>query len=241
MTIKLALFGALLAICLATVAETTPDARGHWEGKILIPEHELGIAVDLARSPRGVWIGSMSVLGSTSIDVPLTNVAVEGAAVRFAADLPARASFTGRLSADIHGLSGIAANSEGEAPFQLTRNGDANVKVPPPSSTLSKSFEGAWEGTLEGDGKVRRVGLQLMPAEDGVATATLIAIDHGNQKIPVTTVTIEDMQLVLEVRAVSGTYRGTLGTGGEIAGEWAEGAKRVPLTFKRVSTLVEKQ
>ena len=239
-TIRLVLFGAIFAVCLAAAgAETTPDACGHWEGKILIPEHELGIAVDLARNPQGAWIGSISVLGSSSIDIPLTSVIVEGAAVQFAADLPARASFTGHLADDIHKLAGVAANSEGEAPFQLTRDGPANVKLPPRSSELTKNFEGAWEGTIEEDGKVRRVGLHMMPAADGVATATLIARDHGSLKIPVTTVTIENMQLVLDVRAVSGRYRGTLGAGGEIGGEWSEGSKRVPLAFKRPSPAVE--
>jgi hypothetical protein len=38
----------------------------------------------------------------------------------------------------------------------------------------------------------------------------------------------------LEVRAVSGTYRGTMGDNGEIAGEWSEGGNKAPVVFKRV-------
>lgn len=128
----------------------------------------------------------------------------------------------------------------GEAPFKLARNGDANVKVPPPSSALSKKFEGAWEGTHEVDRRVRRVGLKLWTAADGTAAATLIAVEHGNLEIPVTTVTIKGKDLQLEARAVSGTYRGTLGAGGEMAGEWSEGPHHFPLTFKRVSSETKK-
>ena len=182
----------------------------------------------------------MSVSGSTAVDVPLSSITIEDTAVRFAASLPERTSFDGRLSADGGALSGTASSAAGEAPFQLTRNGEANVKVPPPSSALSKEFEGTWEGTLDAGVKVRRVGLKLSPAAEGTATATLISVDKGNLEIPVTTVTLKGKELQLEARAVSGTYRGTLGAGGEIAGEWSEGPNHLPLTFKRVSSEAKK-
>jgi hypothetical protein len=34
---------------------------------------------------------------------------------------------------------------------------------------------------------------------------------------------------------VSGKYSGTLGANGEIAGEWSQGQRTVPLTFKRAA------
>src|SRR5207302_6055545 len=138
----------------------------------------------------------------------LNTITVEEPAVRFSANLPDKASFDGQLSADGNGLSGKASSAAGEAPFVLTRSGEANVKTPPPSSALAKEFEGLWEGTLTSGGKTRRVGMKLAPAADGAATAILIAYDQGNQEIPATTVTIQDKQLVVEVKSVSGTYRG---------------------------------
>jgi hypothetical protein len=238
---RVILLGAGLAVWGAVgLAQTDSKAAGHWQGKIQLPRQELGITVDLARNPEGAWIGSMSVLGSSSVDVPLESIAVEGTAVRFAANLPERASFDGQLSEDASSLSGKAANAEGDAPFQLTRNGEANVKVPPPSSALSKEFEGTWEGTIEAGGNVRRVALRLTRAADGTAMATLISVDKGNLEIPVTTVTLKGKELQVESRAVSGTYRGTLGASGEIAGEWSEGPNHLALTFKRASSQVKK-
>jgi hypothetical protein len=227
-------------LALGASAQTTPQPAGHWQGKIQIPDHELGVTVDLARNPKGTWIGSISITGSTSIDVPLSSITVDGAAVRFAANLSRPASFDGRVSADGASLSGKASNADGEVPFQLTRNGEANVAVPPPSSALSKEFEGAWEGALDAGGTTRRIGLKLAPAVDGTASATLIAVDQGNVEIPVTTVTINDKQLQLEVRTVSGTYSGTLGGNGEISGEWSQGPGHFPLTFKRVAPEAKK-
>jgi hypothetical protein len=236
-----ALFGAGLLIWSGLyAADTAPTANGHWEGKIQISERDLSIAVDLSRNSAGVWIGSMSLMGTSSIDVPLTGVAVNGTAVRFTADVPTQASFAGNLSADSRSLSGSASNVEGSAPFQLTRIGEANVKVPQPSSSLPKDFDGTWEGALESGGKVKKVSLQMVRTSDGLAAATLIAVDSGNMKIPVTTVTIHEGQLKLEVRAVSGTYHGRIGSDGEIVGQWSEGRETLPLTFRRVSNQMGK-
>jgi hypothetical protein len=213
--------------------ETVSDPSGHWEGTIQIPNHELNMVLDLAKTPTGRWIGSMSIPLSTSIDVPLGSLSVDGTTLRFTAFLPGRASFDGNLSADARGLSGTASNDEGAAPFQLTRHGDANVKVPPPSSAMSKDFEGAWEGTLDIGGNTRRIGLRLAPGADGIALGTLIVLDQGNQEISVTTVTIEGRRLSLESRPVSGRYVGTLGTDGEIVGEWTQRSDQRSLIFRR--------
>lgn len=223
----------------AGIAQTAAKAAGHWEGAIQMsnPEtgktRDLGIAVDIAKSSSGEWIGSMSVLGSTAIDVPLSSIILDNTAVRFTARLPEDAAFDGQLSGDANRLSGTASSAAGQAPFQMTRIGEANVKVPPPSSTLSKEFEGTWEGTIEAGGKARRVVLKLSPTPNGIATATLISVDKGNLEIPFTTVTIQDKHLQLEARSVSGKYQGKLAATGEIAGEWTEGSTRLPLTFKR--------
>lgn len=221
-----AIVGAAMLWAVSGLAQT-----GHWEGKIQIPEHELPITVDLARNAKGVWIGSMTVVGSSSVDVPLEKLAVDGTAVRFAAALPEKASFEAAFSADGETLAGKASNAQGTAPFQLNRKSEADVKVPPPSSAMSKDFEGAWEGAIERNGNTVRVGLKLAAAADGAATATLIS---RNTEIPASTVIIDGKQLRLEVRAISGTYHGALAAD-EIKGDWSERGRQVPLTFKRTA------
>jgi hypothetical protein len=234
MRIRVVLLGlALAAESVVGAAETAQGATGHWEGKLQMPGRELGMAVDLTRDAKGRWIGSISLVGTSAKDVPLHRLTVAGATVQFTADLPDSAAFEGSLSEDQNGLSGKASNALGAVPFQLTRQGAANVNVPPPNSVLSKEFSGVWEGALAAGGKTPRIRLELAPAADGLATAVLISVDQGNTEIPVTSVTIQGRQLQVEARAVSGMYRGTLGAGGEIAGEWVEGSERLPLILKR--------
>ncbi|HEX5473443.1 MAG TPA: hypothetical protein VFX12_02180 [Vicinamibacterales bacterium] len=215
-------------------AQTSPRPSGHWTGTIEIPDHEMPLTVDLARSATGAWIGSLSIPSSTSIDVPLDTVAVDGGVLTFTARVPEPASFEGRLSADGTMVSGTASNQEGSAPFALERHGEADVKVPPPSSLLTNAFAGTWQAAPGAGGARRSLVLTLAAAADGRASATLVQTSR-NQQIPVTTVTIDSQQITFESRAVSGTFRGTLGPGGAIAGEWTQGGTQVPLTFVRVS------
>ena len=232
MTIRLVFIGIAL-VCLVGAVEARQGATGHWEGKVQMPSRELGMAVDLARDAKGVWIGFMSLAGTSAKDVPLGSLRVTGATVKFTADLPDAAVFEGSLSEDENSLSGKASNALGSVPFELTRQGLANVSVPAPNSVVSKEFAGVWEGTLAAGGKELRIRLKLAPATDGLATAVLTSVDQGNTEIPVTSVTIQGQELKVEARAVSGVYRGTLGAGGEIAGEWSQGSERLSLTLKR--------
>jgi hypothetical protein len=229
------LSAASLLVCALPAFAQTAEPSAHWEGLIHVPEHELNISVDLAKGRAGAWIGSMTILHSTTVDVPLDTVTIADGHVRFTARLPGETVFEGRLSTDARALAGTASNAMGGVPFELTRVSDADVKIPPSSSPLLAAFEGTWEGTLESNGQARRVRVKLSAASDGTATAVLVSVDKGNLEIPVTTVTLHDTELELDARVISGIYRGTLGADDTITGEWTEGAQRFPLTLKHVS------
>jgi hypothetical protein len=234
--LRVVIFGAVSAMLgAAAMAQTTPTASGHWEGEIQIPNQILGITVDLTRNPAGMWIGSMSVAGTTAVDVPLNDLSVAGTAVRFSASLPDATFFDGRLSADAATLAGRVSNELGGVPFTTTRAGEPAVKLPPPSTALTTDFEGAWEGSIASRGRTMRITLTLSRAADGTAIGALVNRDQGGQLIPMSTVAVHDRQLELEARAISGRFRGTLNASGQIAGEWSEGASHLPLTFERAS------
>ena len=225
---RLALFSALLLGAECLFAQTSTPA-GHWQGSIQIPNHELGVTVDLAPD-AGKWNGSMTVLNSTAVNVPLEDLDVERNTVRFVARLPEHATFEAKMIGD--SMSGTATNDEGSAPLQLKREGAPHVSVPPPSSVLPKEFAGDWEGIVRSSG--HRLHLQLASAADGVAHATLISIDQSSTAIPINTVTFSGKRLELESRSVSGTFDGMMTAKGEITGEWSQGQQRVSVHFRRV-------
>ena len=229
-----ALLTGLVLLAAGVEAQPASPGSGHWEGAAQTPNGDMVMMVDLAKNSAGVWIGSMSLPAGNVIDVPLTKVSVENNTVRFAmAEMPGAPSFEGKLSADANDLSGTATSPGGTVPFQLKRKGDANVKLPQASSGLSKDFEGPWEGAIEAGGNRLRVVMKLARAADGSATGTMVSVDQGNQEIPISAVTVNDKQLQLDVRAIGGTYRGTLGADGEIDGNWTQGPGTLPLHLKR--------
>ena len=214
-----------IAAMLATTA-MAESFSGHWEGTIQIPEHEFAISVDMAKDAAGAWIGSMSVLKSSSIDVPVARIAVEGKTIRFSANLPEEALFEGALSDDDRVVSGKASSRQGDAPFRMERKGEAEVKIPPASTALPGEFAGEWEASLAG----KILKMKLAAGDDGKARGVLITGD--GLEIPASTVAIRAGELRLEARAVSGAFSGRLSES-EIAGEWVQGDQKLELRFHR--------
>jgi hypothetical protein len=229
---KLVLITAMFAVMnLGAFAQQAPGLAAHWEGGIQLPDHEMRITLDLAKNSKGDWIGSVSIPDGRIVDTPLLEISVKDTAMRFSIGF-AHDSFDAKLSEDGNGLTGTATSDHGPAPFQLKRSGEANVKLPPPSTPLSKDFEGPWEGTLDVSGKQLRAVLKLTSASSGVATGTLISLDEGGQEFPITTITQKDQQLQFEIRLIRGKYTGIL-SGAEIAGEYTIDGLTLPLVFRR--------
>ncbi len=236
-------FSLLFPIAIAFIAAPSPAGAqstgpaAHWEGVIHMGKQEVAVAVDLARGSGDAWVGSIAIPGPAPVQVPLHDIVADGVGVRFQAGLPDNPVFEGKFTPDQNHLSGEASNQHGAVPFQLERKGDPHVTVPPASSVLTKPFVGVWEGVAEINGKAQPIVLKMTAAADGTAIATLTTGDRtaGNsQEIPVTTVTLRDMQLQLDVPGAPGSYRGTLGASGEISGQWIEGATIFALNFKRM-------
>jgi len=112
----------LISACSAWAQSAAPPAAGRWQGAIHVPEHELNLTVDLATSAAGAWIGTVSIPGTTAIDVPLATVAVDDRSLRFTALVPDRAAFEAMLSADAQRFAGTASNEKGSAPFESGRS-----------------------------------------------------------------------------------------------------------------------
>lgn len=228
--------GLIFAFLGAAWAQPGASPAGHWEGSIQVPNQAVDFSADLAKNPAGVWIGSLSIPMANAIGLPLTDISIQDNAVQFAiADFPGKPAFEGRLSADGTEISGTATNPNGGIPFKLQRKGEANVKLPTPSTAMSADFEGTWNGTIDAGTAVLRVVVKLLRTADGTAGGSMISVDQGGQEIPMSSVTIQGKQLQFEIRTVGGTFRGTLGGNGEITGMFSQGAATLPVTLKRAS------
>jgi uncharacterized protein len=103
------------------------------------------------------------------------------------------------------------------------------------SIARAQDISGDWQGALDtGMGQLHLV-LHVTKAPDGTLKATLDSVDQGANGIPVSSITLKDSKLNLDVTAVHGTYDGQVQPDGKtIKGTWSQG-KPLPLDFVRAA------
>jgi hypothetical protein len=219
-------------------AQVAADPSGHWEGTIQVPEREVRIEVDLAKSAKGDLAGTFGNPARNVAGLPLANVAVDGKSVRFVLKVNSGGgTFEGVLGDDGKSMSGKFNTAEGgySIPFTLTRTGDAKIEPPAKSASIGKELEGTWNGALDVDGKHVRLVLKMANQPDGTATGSLLSVDGGGLEVPII-MTQKGSTLTLAIKAVGSSYAGTLNTEGTaLVGTYTEGTVVLPLTFQRAA------
>lgn len=214
-------------------AQITNDPSGHWEGSITMPFGEVRFEIDLARDDHGKVSGTIGVPEQTLKGLPLTSVAIDRTSVTFSIRGGQGGIFTGTVSADGRSMAGTASSQEGEAPFDLTRTGDAHIAAAPKSALIGKELEGTWNGTLDVRGG-RRVILRMANQPDGTSSGTLVSVDEGNLELPVVIVH-EGSTLCLTSPITGGSYSAVLNAGAsQLAGTYTTSqGMALALTLRR--------
>ena len=222
---------SLLAAPTATRARSV-DPSGHWEGAITIPGGAIPFQVDLAKNAAGKLTATYSRPENGLKGLPLANVTLDGAAIAFELTVDGGVKFQGVLD-DRKTISGDVTAPIGNAPFSMTRTGDAQVIAVPRNSAISPSLEGTWNGTLPLAGKNLRLVLRMTNAPDGTAAATIVSVDQGGIEFPLG-LTQKGTTLTLNTPAIGGDFfAGALNDAGELTGTFSQGPVTAPLTFVR--------
>ncbi len=228
----------------SVLAQTAVDPSGHWEGAIQVNNPndgsvvQLSMDVDLAKTGNGDFEGAISIPQQNLKDRPLSNVAVAGQSVRFQIMLSDAGdnTFKGALSADGKSISGDLTHSGASLPFSLTRTGGSRIEPPARSTPIGKELEGTWNGTLNVDAKQLRIVLTMTNQPDGTAIGRMVSLEQAALEIPITTITQKASSLTLDVKAVNGSYSGTLNPAGtELVGTWTQDPLVLPMTFRRAA------
>src|SRR5687767_818231 len=100
------------------------------------------------------------------------------------------------------------------------------------AQTAAPGPEGTWRGTLDTGGPQLRLVLRINKAPDGLLTGLLDSLDQGTT-IPIDRIVAKGSSVRLELKAVAGTFEGTLSAdGAQLKGTWTQGAP-LPLSFSR--------
>jgi hypothetical protein len=220
-------------------AQNGADPSGHWEGSIKTPEMSIDIVVDLARTTSNQLAGTISVPPQNLKGFPLVIEAAEGRSLSFRfRGAPGNRQFQGTLSEDGASMAGNFAQGGYTMPFVLFRKGAPAIDAPVKSAAVGKELEGPWSATLDSttpNGGPRRIVLTLSNQPDGTSTGTVFNSGEGLE-IPIASITQNDSTVTLDLKAVGGSYSGTVNAdGSELKGTYIQGTTVLPLTFRRAS------
>jgi hypothetical protein len=195
---------------------------------------ELAVEIDLQAKREGGFAGTFGQPAQGVKGFPLSTVAVDGKQVRFVVRSgEAPATFDGILSDDGTSITGNVEQGGQAVRFTLTRNGEARIAPLPVNGPIGKELEGAWNGTIEGDGRSMRLVLTMRNQPDGKATGTIMSPDGSGVEIPIA-ITQKGSNVTVGVPSVAASFTGMLNAGGtELAGTWSQGPVTSPLTFHR--------
>jgi len=212
---------------------------GRWEGTVALADREVPVAVDLAPSAGGGWVGSVVLSGLDVKGAPLSEITVEPPRVSFVLASPQgdrglNARFEARVE-EPGRMTGTLTRAGHEAALSLRRTGEAQVDRPLAGTAVAPAAEGEWRGEYELFGYPRKVTLRLRN-ERGAATAAFVIEGKRRNDLPVDLVR-QESETVFVVSSASGIrFEGRLSAdGSEIAGGVFMGPLEVPLTLRRAS------
>ena len=231
-TLRTLLVVSLLATA-TTVGAQGLDPSGHWEGTITLPGGDIPFQVDVAKNAQGALVATYSRPENNLKGLPLANVALDGRRVTFELTVDGGVRFYGTLDADGKTIAGDVTARIGNAPFSMSRAGDAQIAPAPKNATVGNELEGTWEGTLSLQGVNLRLVLRMTNHADGTSAATIVSVDQGGIELPLA-ITQKAATVTLNTPAIGGDFfSGALNAAGELAGTFSQGPVTTTLTFVR--------
>jgi hypothetical protein len=98
----------------------------------------------------------------------------------------------------------------------------------------TNSVIGHWLGTLDTGAAKLRLMFKITQTYSGVLSATIDSLDQGVSDIPVNSIVLKDNTVRLEVKAVGGSFDGTMDEAAKkITGTWQQGGNSLPLALAR--------
>lgn len=245
----------LIALCLGLVSSAVAAAdhpgpkkaaaakglAGRWEGSLRLPGDEVRIIIDLDRSEAGGWVGSIILPSLDVKGAPLAEIAPEGSRVSFTVPTVFGGPPDGPASIDATlqstgALTGTFAQGGNRAPLSLRRTGQAQVEVPPRSTSIDAPLEGTWKGDYEAGGYAREVTLELSNHPGAAATARFGLLGKQPHSLSVDLIREDEGLLRVESPEFGGiAFEGRLQPPDELRGTIEQGGADAPVVLRRLN------
>ena len=207
---------------------------GHWEGTFSADNGQIGVSLDLAKTPASGWQASMGVPSEGATGLVVSNVVVEGNSVKFVAVELMMAKFDLTLGPDGK-LTGTITTRQGRPiPIEFKRTGDAKVELIHPSPAVSKRLEGEWKGDLQTPGGSMAIVIRFKNRPDNTVEATMETPMTGGTPVPLNDIKEAGDKVDFGVKVAHAAFHGTLNKEGtEITGTFGHEETSMPLTLKK--------
>lgn len=132
---SLSLTGIIICLALLVTSQSVtgaPKLAGQWEGTIQIPGMALDVQIEFDITSDGQWQGTIDIPVQEYINLPLSEIAIDGQAVTFAImGIPGDPTFNGVISPDNSLMSGDFTQNAQTFPFVLKLVKPADVRIAP--------------------------------------------------------------------------------------------------------------
>lgn len=230
----------LTAVAVAPFSSAQAHLAGDWTGTLDAGGNTMHVAWHVVAAPDGTFTSTLDNIDENIYGIKVKSTTIKGSDIALSVEdqievngqsITIRGAFAGTVAASGNEVTGTWTQEEPEqAPVEVHFTHSPQAA---PAATAAPSVAGDWAGSLNAGGAELRLVLHIKAAADGSLSATLDSIDQGANGIPVSSVSLKDGKLNLEVEAVHGTYEGTVNKdASEITGTWSQG-QPLELNFKR--------
>lgn len=226
---------ALASLAALDIAAASPEGR--WTGQAQLPDRKLPLVVDLAPGASGAWTGSLTIPGQNIKGAELSNIALDGNRIAFAAAAVLNPPTGGdgvAFKARIEGAAivGEIRQAGNVAPFRLERTGAAQVDQAARSTPVANSTQGRWVGEFELGGYPRHVTLDIVNEGSAMPKVDFVVVGKQTTKVPVDFVAEEEGILRIESRPYGMTVEARV-AGDRIEGMLEVGSQEIPFLLRR--------
>jgi len=222
---------SLSFLLFAAIIQTSPSAKGLWDGTISLPGQELAFSATFTQVGN-TWSGTFDIPAQGAKDVPVGALTVADNSVSFTVPGAGGPAIKMTIAADGKNMSGTLTQGGANFPIRLTWKSD--VKPPPELEiTDAGKLEGIWEGALSVGGADIRLIVRFANARSGAIDGFFASLDQGPGEILLSAIGFKNSELQFKVANIGASFRGTMNTDGTlINGTLSQGIAQ-PIVLKK--------
>jgi uncharacterized protein len=225
----------LILLNAPTLCSAAQDISGDWNGTLKVNGGELRLVLHITKNAHGSLQATLDSIDQGANGIPVTSATLKDSHLNLKVDA-VNGTYEGKVNPAATSIDGTWTQG---APLELNFHRGTIATKPAPKPAKPSDIDGDWLGTLDTSMGKLRLALHIANTDQGLA-ATVDSLDQNANGIPVTSITRNGTSLKFEMKAIGGSYEGTISTDlTGFAGTWTQLGKSFPLAFKRVKSTAD--